>query len=403
MPYYGVPMNVTYKGVTYDQIGMAFSGQIVNDLLREQLGFKGYANSDTGIINDRAWGLEEQTVPERVAAAINGGTDTLSGFHVAQTITGLVASGLVTEARVTEAARRLLTPLFQMGLFENPYVDEVAADETVGSDAHREVGLDAQRKSAVLLQNRAVEGGKVLPLKEGSTVYILGDFNAETVASYGYTVVNGNGEDRPSAEGSDYVLISMTAKNVNTNTYVSNSPETGLNPDHSNPIVLPGVRGLDGKSPYGAADACVAYGAQICTDNGLMFGGSFPWEAGILDFTGMSQSESWQITPSLDTIRHVMEEVSDPKKVVLHVYFRQPFVLDEASGLRDVGAIVAGVGISDTALLDVLSGRFAPQGRMPFALAGTRRAVDEQYSDLPGYKEMTDGELFPFGHGLTYE
>jgi beta-glucosidase len=134
-----------------------------------------------------------------------------------------------------------------------------------------------------------------------------------------------------------------------------------------------------------------------------MFGGSFPWEAGILDFTGMSQSESWQITPSLDTIRQVMEEVGDPNKVVLHVYFRQPFVLDEASGLRDAGAIVAGFGISDTALLDVLSGRFAPQGRMPFALAGTRRAIQEQYSDLSGYKETTDGELFSFGHGLTYE
>jgi beta-glucosidase len=120
MPYYGVPMNVTYKGVTYDQIGMAFSGQIVNDLLREQLGFKGYANSDTGIINDRAWGLEEKTVPERVAATVNGGTDTLSGFHDVQTITGLVASGLVTEGRVTEAAKRLLAPLLQMGLFEIP-------------------------------------------------------------------------------------------------------------------------------------------------------------------------------------------------------------------------------------------------------------------------------------------
>jgi beta-glucosidase len=88
--------------------------------------------------------------------------------------------------------------------------------------------------------------------------------------------------------------------------------------------------------------------------------------------------------------------------VVLHVYFRQPFVLDEASGLRDAGAIVAGFGMSDRALLDVLSGRVAPQGRMPFALAGTRRAAEEQYSDLPGYRETTDGELFPFGHGSAY-
>ncbi len=59
--------------------------------------------------------------------------------------------------------------------------------------------------------------------------------------------------------------------------------------------------------------------------------------------------------------------------------------------------------MTDTALLNVLSGKVAPQGKMPFALAGTRKAVEEQYGDLPGYAETTDGELFPFGHGLTYE
>ena len=48
MPYYGVPMNATYNGVRYEQIGMAFSTQIVTDLLRDQLGFGGYVNSDTG-------------------------------------------------------------------------------------------------------------------------------------------------------------------------------------------------------------------------------------------------------------------------------------------------------------------------------------------------------------------
>ncbi len=406
MPYYGVPMGVTYNGVTYDQTGMAFSDQIVNGLLRDQLGFRGYVNSDTGIITDRAWGLEDKTVPQRVAAAINGGTDTLSGFHDVKTITDLVAGGLVPTARVDEAATRLHTPMMQLGLFEAPYEDEAVATATVGNAAHREVALDVQRKSAVLLQNQpAASGGNVLPLKAGAKVYILGDFNEAKVKSYGYTVVNGNtpvGGVRPSAAGADYVLVSMTAKNANTSSYASNSPATGLNPDHLNPIVLPGVKGLDGKSPYGASDACVSYGAATCTDSRLSFGGSLPWESSILDFSGMATSQSWQVTPSLSTIQAVMNEVGDPKKVVLHVYFRQPFVLDATSGLRNAGAIVAGFGISDTALMDVLSGRFAPQGRLPFALAGTRAAIEEQKTDLPGYADTKDGALYPFGFGLTY-
>ena len=404
MPYYGVPKNVTYKGTTYDEIGMAFSDQIVNGLLRDELGFRGYVNSDTGVINDRAWGLEEATVPQRVAAAINSGTDTLSGFRDVQTIVGLLESGLVTDDRVTLAAERLVEPLFRMGLFEDPYVDEAAATATVGSTEHHDVALELQRQSAALLQNKTTaDGDTVLPLKDGSSVYVLG-VNAQTAAGYGYHVVDGNagtaGGSRPSAAGSDYAVISVTARNTGTGSYDS---RVAAQTAPTNPIVLEGVRGLDGQSRFGVSDACVSYGATSCTDNGLRFGGSLPWESGILDFTGMSQSKSWQVTPSLNTIQQVIDEIGDPSKVVLHVYFRQPFVLDEASGLRNAGAIVAGFGISDTALLDVLSGRFNPQGRMPFALAGTREAIEQQYSDLPGYEETDDGALFPFGHGLSYK
>ncbi|MDY0914538.1 glycoside hydrolase family 3 protein [Rathayibacter festucae] len=405
MPYYGAPIDLEYKGVQYNPTGMAFSDQIVNDLLRDDLGFKGYVNSDTGIITDRAWGLEDATVPERVAAAVNGGTDTLSGFSDTKTITDLVDQGLLSEERVDLAAHRLLTPLFQMGLFENPYVDAAAADSIVGSARNEEIALDLQRKSLVLLQNEETpDGGAVLPLAEGSKIYVLGDVDPAVVAEYGYEVVDGNTVDengqRPSAAGSDYVVVSMRANNVNTGAYDSRvAAETAP----INPIVAEGFEGLDGESRYGATDACVAQGAPSCTDNGLRFGGSLPWESSILDFSGMSEAESWQVTPSLDVVQQAMQEVGDPDKVVLNVYFRQPFVLDEASGLRDAGAIVAGFGSNPVALMDVLSGDVAPQGRMPFALAGTRDAVEQQYSDLAGYAETEDGALFEFGHGLTYE
>ena len=403
MPYYGVPVDVTYEGVDYEEVGMAFSDQIVNGLLRDQMGFDGYVNSDTGIINDRAWGLEDATVPERVAAAINGGTDTLSGFHEVQTIIDLVDTGLVTEERVDLAAERLLAPLFDMGLFEDPYVDPAVATATVGNDENRAAAVDLQRKSTVLLQNQEIEGDSVLPLDGGETVYVLGNVNADEVMAAGYDVIDGNdpAEQRTAADA-DVALISMTARNVNTGTYVSNSPATGLNPEHINPSVIEGFEGLDGKSPYGAADACVINGGGACTDNRLNFGGSFPWESSIIDFTGMADAESWEVTPSLDKVQQVMAEVG-AENTVLDVYFRQPFVLDEASGLREAGAILANFGNSTTALMDVVSGEFNPQGRLPFALAGTRAAIVQQNSDTPGYDETDDGALYPFGFGLSYE
>lgn len=403
MPYYGVPVDVTHAGVDYDEVGMAFSDQIVNGLLRDQMGFAGYVNSDTGIINDRAWGLEDATIPERVAAAINSGTDTLSGFNQVQTIIDLVDAGLVTEERVDLAAERLLAPMFEMGLFEDPYVDPAVATATVGSDENRAVALDLQRKSTVLLQNREIDGESLLPLDGGETVYVLGNVDADEVAAAGYDVIDGNdpAEQRTAADA-DVALISMTARNVNTGTYASTSPATGLNPEHVNPSVIEGYDGLDGQSLYGESDACVINGGGACTDNGLRFGGSFPWETSIIDFSGMADAESWEVTPSLDTVQQVMGEVG-AENTVLDVYFRQPFVLDEASGLRDAGAILANFGNSTAALMDIVSGEFDPQGRMPFALAGTREAIIQQNSDTPGYDETDDGALYPFGFGLSYE
>lgn len=405
MPYYGIPMDVTHEGQEYSEEGFAFSEEIISELLRDDLGFSGYVNSDTGIINDRAWGLEDMSVPERVAASINSGTDTLSGFNDVAVILDLVDDGLVTQERVDEAAERLLAPMFQMGLFEDPYVDPEVATATFGAEQSHATGLDVQRDSLVLLQNETSEGNATLPLDPGSDVYVLGDYDADTVADYGFDVTDGNvdeGAQRPSAEDSDYVLISLTARNESAD-YISDDEEFGLNAEHANPSVVEGVKGMDGESPYGAADACVAYGAEECTDDGLIFGGAYPWETSIIDFTGMQGAESWEVVPSLETIQEVMAEVDDPSKVVLDVYFRQPYVLDEDSGLLDAGAILAGFGMNDTALLDVLSGEHAPQGKLPFALPSTRQAVLDQDSDSPGYNETEDGALFDFGHGLTYE
>ncbi|RBY74399.1 glycoside hydrolase family 3 protein [Geodermatophilus sp. TF02-6] len=397
MPYYGVPMDVTHEGVELEQIGMAFSDQVINGLLRDGLGFAGYVNSDTGIITDRAWGLEEKTVPERVATAVNSGSDTLSGFHDVSAITSLVEAGLVSSERVDLAARRLLEPMFRLGLFEDPYVDEEAAEAAFGRPEHAEVCLDLQRRSVVLLQNSGV-----LPLAQGSKVYVLGTIDPQVVASYGFEVVDGNvgeGTQRPSATDADVVLVTLTARTRGTALYRSANPASGMRPDKISPIVFPGVRGLDGHSPYGAADACVAYDGDHCTDDTLLHGGSFPWESSVLDFTGMAGAESWEVTPSLDTVQDVVREVGNPGKVVLDVYFRQPFVLDEDSGLRDAGAIVASFGITDQARMDVLSGRSAPGGKMPFALAATRQAIEDNQSDVPGYG---DDALFDYGHGLTY-
>lgn len=422
MPYYGVPIDVTYEGVRYEQTGMAFSKQIVTDLLRGKLGFQGYVNSDTGIVDDRAWGLEGRSVPERVAAAVNGGTDTLSGYSNLKTITDLVRAGLVSEARVTEAARRLVKPLFQLGLFENPYVDEAAANGIVGREVYRQTGLDVQRRSIVLLQNQSSAGARALPLAREARTYTMGLDSADARKYFAQTTNGEVGADgkplardavgnvvgRPSAAGFDRAVIRVEVGNAGTGGYRSQDPATGANPAFLNP--------LTGKV-WGAQDPCITHPAMNpqCVDdayvggptpNGLVFGGAFPWEANNLSFTTMAASQSWKLSPSLADIQAVMKEIG-PEKVVLSINFRQPYVIDEASGLRRAGAIVAGFGVSNTALLDVLTGRdlatgapLKPQGRLPFALANNLQAVIDNQPDAPGYPAQDT--LYPFGFGLSY-
>ncbi|MFC4255446.1 glycoside hydrolase family 3 N-terminal domain-containing protein [Croceibacterium xixiisoli] len=383
MPYYGVPIDVTYQGVRYEQVGMAFSSQIVTDLLRGQLGFRGYVNSDTSIIADRAWGLEAKTIAERLATAINSGNDILSGFNRAQDITDLVASGAVTESRIGESARRLLKPLFLMGLFEKPYVDESAADAVLADPAHEQLAADIQRRSIVLLQNE----GALLPLSPTRRVLSVNG-PATALRDLGYQVVEG-GPD--AAADADVAVIRVQVDTSGTNAYKSDDPAMGMDPTHLNPRT--------GK-PWGAEDRCVTTGQGPCTDDTLMFGGAFPWESDNISFTTMAASQSWKITPSLNEIKSVMNRVG-ADKVVLAIEFRQPYVLDTESGLPQAGALLATFGVSDAALADVLTGKVDAVGKMPFALARTMDAVIANDPDAPGY--AAQDTLFPYNWGLSLD
>jgi beta-glucosidase len=85
----------------------------------------------------------------------------------------LVRSGVVDEALIDDAVRRILRVKFELGLFDDPYryCDEEREKAVIGSKEIREAALDMARKSMVLLKNE----GDVLPLeKSGQTVALIG-------------------------------------------------------------------------------------------------------------------------------------------------------------------------------------------------------------------------------------
>ena len=162
MPYYSLPKDTKYEEVAY-----AYNKGILRDLLRGELGFLGIINSDTGPIESMPWGVDSLSIEARYVKALEAGTNMFAGnADPTQLINTLKANAAVMKY-VDESVTLLLTELFRLGLFENPYVDEENAMKVVGKDAFAKAGKEAQRKSIVLLRNE----GEKLPLAHNTKVY----------------------------------------------------------------------------------------------------------------------------------------------------------------------------------------------------------------------------------------
>lgn len=210
MPYYGMPVGLEIDGEKIEEVGFGYNRQIVTGLLREKLGYDGVVVTDWELVNDnhvgdqvlpaRAWGVEDLDPHGRMELILQAGADQFGGEECVEILLDLVAQGRVTEERIDTSARRLLGVKFRLGLFDNPYVDEDAAAETVGRADFREAGYAAQARSVTVLKNGG--GGVTLPLAAGLRIYAE-NLTADEVARVG-TVV-----DRP--EDADVAIVRLMA------------------------------------------------------------------------------------------------------------------------------------------------------------------------------------------------
>ncbi len=178
MPYYGVPV-----GQTSEDVGMSFNKEIIHDLLQEELGFEGVVCTDWGIItgmkfmgitinNAMDHGVEYLDDNSKVEKALNAGVDQFGGHYNPELIVDLVEQGRITEERLDESVRKLLRHKFQLGLFDNPFVDEQASREICRREEFVAAGKNAMLRSMVLLTNKATAGYS-LPLEEGTKVFVI--------------------------------------------------------------------------------------------------------------------------------------------------------------------------------------------------------------------------------------
>jgi beta-glucosidase len=131
------------------------------------------------------WGVEQLSKPERAAKAINAGVDQIGGTSDSSIIVDAVKSGLISMARIDQSVMRLLVQKFELGVFEDPYVEAARAEAVVGAPDFMAAALDAQHRSLVLLENRAA----ILPLEAKGKKVWLWKISPQTAKDFGFVVV----------------------------------------------------------------------------------------------------------------------------------------------------------------------------------------------------------------------
>jgi beta-glucosidase len=173
MPYYGVPMDQTDENVA-----MSFNKAIITGLLREKYRYDGVICTDWGLITDvhmqdtiwpaRAWGVENLAEVDRVKKALDAGVDQFGGESCPEYVVELVKTGRLPEARIDQSARRLLRLKFQLGLFDNPFVDEAQVSNVLGDVDSVAAGMRSQQRAMTLLKN----DDAVLPLQGQPKIFV---------------------------------------------------------------------------------------------------------------------------------------------------------------------------------------------------------------------------------------
>ena len=115
--------------------------------------------------------------------AIEAGVDQFGGEHRPELVIELVESGRLPEERVDESVCRLLKQKFELGLFDNPFVDERQVPAVLNRPAHHETAALVQRRSLTLLKNV----DRTLPLTGQPRLYVK-NVAAEAATAYGIVV-----------------------------------------------------------------------------------------------------------------------------------------------------------------------------------------------------------------------
>ncbi|HEV2319226.1 MAG TPA: glycoside hydrolase family 3 N-terminal domain-containing protein, partial [Verrucomicrobiae bacterium] len=336
---------------SWNGLKMHANKHLLTDVLKGQLGFKGFLVSD--------WAAIDQISPDYktdVETSINAGLDmvmipngpdkTNNYVEFINDLKDLVAEGKVSQDRIDGAVGRILRIKFKMGLFENPWTDPALTDQ-IGSSEHRSVARECVRESLVLLKNKH----HTLPLSKSlKHIFVVGEAADDLGRQCGGWTISWQG----SGQLTRGTTILQAIRDA-----VSPQTEVTFSPDGSNIQDADAVIAVVGEEPYAEGRGDRTNLDLSATDAALM---------------DQAKASGAPVTTILLSGR--------------------PLILGKS--LKDSDAFIAAwlPGTEGEGIADVLFGDFAPTGKLPREWPRN----DRQFAA----NAMHGKPLFPLGYGLTY-
>src|SRR5213592_2515004 len=364
--------------------------QILTDILRGELGFKGFVVSDWEDIKKLVtiWHVAA-TEKEATRMAIMAGIDMSMvplDYSFSDHLIALVKEGAVPQSRIDEAVRRILKVKFELGLFDNP-MPNPALKSRVGLPESRQTSLQAARESMTLLKNT----NNLLPLSKDRKVLVTGP-TADSLISLnnGWTYVWQGSEESLYPKDRRTIRRAIEAKAGAANvTYVpgtkivrpagtpSNNTPTNLEAEVDIPAAVRAA---------GAVDVVV-----LCLGEG-----SYTETPG--DIADLSLGEPQR------KLAEAIEATGKP--IVLVLVEGRPRVINRIADNASAVLMAYNPGNEGgQAVADVLFGDFNPCGKLPFTYPRFPNGLmtyDHKEFETESFDSAGIRPQFQFGEGLSY-
>ncbi|MBN1429405.1 MAG: glycoside hydrolase family 3 C-terminal domain-containing protein [Anaerolineae bacterium] len=323
----------------------------ITNVLKGELIFDGFIISDWAAISQVDFDYYTAVV-----TSINAGVDMnmvpydYKGFI--EVMKEAVQAGDITEERVDDAVRRILTTKFALGLFDHPFADPDLLP-SVGSDEHRRLARQAVRQSLVLLKNE----GDVLPIVDGTSLIYVG----------------GQGADDIGIQCGGWTIAWQGSAGA----------------------IQPGTTILQGIQDRVSADTQIEY------DPAGMFGGMA--DVGIAVVGEHPYAEGFGDTDDLRLLQGDIDVIdavrAHSREMVVIILSGRPLIITDQLDTADAWVAAWLPGTEGAGVADVLFGDYPFTGRLPYTWPRSNEQMPLNITNVSG-KTGCDAPLFPFGYGL---